>query len=96
MRTVRLTRPAFINGALLDPGAVVEIDDHVALAPFMVEIQATPAPVIVPADPMPVQAVPVPDKAVTVHYDPATREIDIDVDGVSTRIDHATLKIETD
>lgn len=89
MRRVLLQSKAFLNGALCEAGSIVEIGDDTALAPYMTELPAEPAP-SAPA------AVPTAEKNVSVQVHSATGEVDIDVDGVETRIDHATLTIKTD
>lgn len=94
MRSVRLNRAAFLNGALYDAGSVITISDDEALAPYMTEIP--PEPIAPDPAAMPAAVVAPSDKAVTVHYDATKHAVDIDVEGVSTHIDHATLQIKTD
>lgn len=90
MRRVRLERRAFINGSLYDTGSVIDLADDMALAPYMTELTDA-----LPSEPV-AATESAPEKTVTVHYHPASNEVDIDVDGVGMHVDHAALKIETD
>lgn len=86
MRTVRLWRNAYVNETYCTVGTVVTIPDGTALAPFM-EVVTPPAPAapIVPQH-----------HEVSVRYREHAGEIDITVDGVETRLDHAELKLRMD
>lgn len=86
MRTVRLHRPAFINGCLCDAGSTITISDATALAPFMT--------LVVPDAPAPPQ---VPQShSVSVRYNESAGEVDLTIDGVETKLDHAALKLRMD
>lgn len=86
MRTVRLHRPAFINGCLCDAGSTVTISDETALAPFMTLV-VPDAPIVSPAPQT---------HTVSVQYNERAGEVDIVVDGVETKLDHAALKLRMD
>jgi hypothetical protein len=86
MRQVRLKRNAFINASYCTAGSVVSIGDDVALAPFMALI-ASPAPTVAP---------PPQSHTVTLRYSESAGEVDITVDGVETKLDHAALKLRMD
>ena len=90
MRSVRLTRNAFINDRYCVSGEIVDIGEHTALAPHMRLLssarplpRAHVAPVVAP-----------PDKTVTVHFDQHAGEVDIDIGDTTMRIEHAALKVE--
>ena len=85
MRQVRLTRPAFINASCCNIGDVVTIGDDVALAPFM---KPWPAPPVPPPPPQ--------SHSVSVRYNEAAGEVDITIDGVETKLAHATMKLRMD
>lgn len=86
MRQVRLKRNAFINASYCVVGTIVTIGDDVALAPFMTEIPpAAPAVATAPQS-----------HVVSLRYSERAGEVDITVDGVETKLDHAALKLRMD
>jgi hypothetical protein len=89
MRSVRLTRNAFINDRYCVSGEVVDIGDHTALAPHM-RLLPSHAPLHATV------AVPVaaPTHTVVVHYHQTAHEVDIEVNGVEMRVDDAALKVD--
>lgn len=90
MRSVRLTSNAFINDRYCVSGEIVDIGDHTALAPHM-RLLSGAAPVRASHA---AAAIAPPDKTVTVQYDQDAHEVDIEVNGVEMRVEHAALKVE--
>lgn len=80
MRTVLLRRNAFINATFCTAGSTVTIGDDIAMAPFMTEVT--------PDTPQ--------SHTVSLRYSEKSGEVDLIVDGVETKLDHATMKLRMD
>jgi hypothetical protein len=91
---VRLKRNAFLNDSFCEAGSVVTVADDTTLAPYMTRLSDDPTPTATVAAVLP--TVVAPANTVTVHYNEKSGEVDIDVNGVEMRVDHAALKVKVD